>query len=105
MNSPTDDSPTNNGSSTNNSREAHVKSAVEAVRTRTLLFRDAAKQFGLPHTSISNHLRGHKAPSITHESQQLLSNKQQKVLVEWCRLHGDAGNLMTHTQLSTLIFI
>ena len=75
MNSPTDNSPTDNSSSTNDSREAHVKSAGEAVRARTLSFRDAAKQFEIPATIISNRLKGGKAPSIAHESQQLLSNE------------------------------
>ena len=82
MNSPADDSPTDNGSSTDDSREARVKSAVEAVRARTLSFCDAAKQFDIPATTISNHLKGGKAPSIAHESQQLLSNEQQKVVIK-----------------------
>ena len=69
-------SPTDNGSSTNDSREACIKSAVEAVCARTLSFHDAAKQFDIPATTISNCLKGGKAPSIAHESQQLLSNEQ-----------------------------
>ena len=93
MNSPADDSPTDNGSSTDDSREAHIKSAVEAVCAHTLSFRDAAKQFDIPATTISNHLKlkGGKAPSVAHESQQLLSNKQQKVVIEWLRWRGDNG--------------
>ena len=106
------DAPTNSGSPTDNdsatddtsNREARLQSVVEAVRTNSLSLRAAAKQFGLPHTSISNRLHGCKAPSIAHESQQLLSNEQRKVLVEWCRLRGNTGNPMTHTQLSALIF-
>ena len=82
MNSPTDDSPTDNGSSTDDSQEARVKSAVEAVRAHTLSFCDAAKQFNIPATTISNRLKGGKAPSIAHESQQLLSNEQQKVVIK-----------------------
>ena len=104
MNSPADDSPTDNGSSTDDSREARVKSAVEAVRARTLSFRDAAKQFDIPATTISNRLKGGKAPSIAHESQQLLSNEQQKVVIEWLRWRGDNGNPMTREQLAALIF-
>ena len=104
MNSPADDSPTNNGSSTDDSREARVKSAVKAVRTCTLSFHDAAKQFDIPATTISNRLKGGKAPSIAHESQQLLSNEQQKVVIEWLRWRDDNGNLMTHEQLAALIF-
>ena len=104
MSSPTDDSPTDNGSSTNNSQEACVKSVVNAVCTRTLLFRDATKQFDIPATTISNCLKGGKALSIAHESQQLLSNEQQKVVIEWLRWHGDNGNLMTCEQLAALIF-
>ena len=75
MNSPADDSPTDNGSSTNDSQEVYVKSVVEAVCTCMLSFCDAAKQFDIPATTISNRLKGGKAPSIAHESQQLLSNK------------------------------
>ena len=82
MNSPTDDSPTDNGSSTDDSQEARIKSAVEAVRARMLSFHDAAKQFDIPATTISNCLKGGKAPSVAHESQQLLSNKQQKVVIK-----------------------
>ena len=82
MNSPADDSPTDNGSSTDDSREARIKSAVEAVHAHTLLFCDAAKQFDIPATTISNRLKGGKALSVAHESQQLLSNKQQKVVIK-----------------------
>ena len=104
MNSPADDSPTDNGSSTDNSQEAHVLSAVEAVCAHTLSFHDAAKQFDIPATTITNCLKGGKAPSIAHESQQLLSSEQQKVVIEWLRWHGDNGNLMTCEQLAALIF-
>ena len=76
MKSPADDSPTDNSSSTDDSWEACVKSAVEAVRTRTLSFCDATKQFNIPATTIANRLKGGKAPSIAHESQQLFSNEQ-----------------------------
>ena len=112
--SPTNSSsPTGNGSPTDNNSatddtsncEARLQSVVKAVHTDNLSLHAAAKQFDLPHTSISNRLHDRKASSIAHESQQLLSNEQQEVLVEWCRLHGDAGNPMTHTQLSTLILI
>ena len=105
MNSPTDDSPTDNGSSTDDSQEAHIKSAVEAVHAHMLLFHDAAKQFEIPATTISNHLKGGKAPSVAHESQQLLSNKQQKVVIEWLRWRGNNGNyLITCEHLAALIF-
>ena len=113
IDSPTNSgSPTGNGSPTDNdsatddtsNHKARLQSAVKAVCTDNLSLCAAAKQFGLPHTSILNHLCGHRAPSVAHESQQLLSNEQQKVLVEWCRLHGNTGNPTTCTQLSTLIF-
>ena len=104
MNSPTDDSPTNNSSSTNDSQETCIKSVVKAVCTHMLSFRDAAKQFNIPATTISNHLKGGKAPSIAHESQQLLSNKQQKIIIEWLKWHGNNGNPMTGEQLAALIF-
>ena len=104
MNSPADNSPTNNSSSTDDSQEAHVKSAVKAVYICMLSFCDATKQFNIPATTISNSLKGSKAPSIAHESQQLLSNEQQKVVIEWLRWHGNNGNPMTHEQLAALIF-
>ena len=104
MNSPADNSLTNNGSSTKDSWEAHVQSAVEAVYAHMLSFHDAAKQFDIPATTISNCLKGGKAPSIAHESQQLLSHKQQKVVIEWLRWCGNNGNPMMHEQLVALIF-
>ena len=104
MNSPTDDSPTNDGSSTNNSWEAHIQSVFKTVCARMLLFCDATKQFNIPATTISNCLKGGKALSVAHESQKILSNKQQKVVIEWLRWHGDNGNLMTCEQLAALIF-
>ena len=96
MNSPADNSPTDHGSSTNNSQEACVQSVVKAVHSCMLSFRDATKQFNIPATTISNHLKGGKALSIAHESQQLLSNEQQKVVIEWLRWHGNNGNPMTY---------
>ena len=88
MNSPTDDSPTDNGSSTDDSWEACIKSAVEAVCTRMLSFCDATKQFNIPATTISNCLKGGKALSVAHESQQLLSNEQQKVVICYALSRG-----------------
>ena len=82
MNSPADNSPTDNGSSTDDSQEACIKSAVKAMHAHTLSFRDAAKQFDIPATTISNCLKGGKALSVAHESQQLLSNEQQKIVIE-----------------------
>ena len=98
------DSPTDNGSSTDNSWEACIHFAVKAVHAHMLLFHDAAKQFSIPATTISNHLCGGKAPSVAHESQKILSNEQQKVVIEWLRLRGNNGNPMTHEQLRPLIF-
>ena len=76
MNSPTDDSPTDNSSSTDDSQEARIKSVVEAVCACMLSFCDATKQFDIPATTISNHLKGGKCYDPNHELQSRASAHQ-----------------------------
>ena len=74
-----DDSLTDGNSSPPDS-EAHIHAVIDAVCAGTS-FRQAGKQYGIPHTTISNRFHGHKPPSFAHERQQLLTNVQKTVII------------------------
>src|SRR6266481_6853253 len=76
-------------------REALIQAAVDTVRTSTS-FRDAAKQFSVPSTTISNHLHGRKPASVTHEGQQLLDNAQKATVI---RARHESGYLRRYLRV------
>src|SRR5882724_9432992 len=43
-------------------------------------------------------------PSCAHECQQLLTNVQKTVVIEWCRWHGDMADPMTCAKLHAMIY-
>ena len=102
-----DPSLTTNNTPTSNDHEDRIRAAVNAVHAGTKSFRtgicSAGKKFKVPHITISNCYHGHKPTYIAHKCQQLLSNPQKAVVIEWCRWHGNMGDLLTHAKLQALI--
>src|SRR6266481_1116053 len=82
--------------------EALIQAAVDAVHTDTS-FRDTAKQFSIPSTTISNHLHGHKPASVAHEGQQLLDNAQKAAVIDWCQFEADMASPMSCVRLHAMI--
>src|SRR5882672_801245 len=85
-------------------REALIHAVIDAVHAGTFSFRQARKQYSIPHTTISNHFHGRKPPSFAHKCQKLLTNVQKMVVIEWCRWCGDMADLMTRAKLDALMY-
>ena len=54
-------------------------------------------------TTIANCIKGRKPMSVTHENQQLLSNRQKAALIDWCRWRGDIADPLSCAKLSALV--
>ena len=79
--------------------EQRLQLAVKAIDdsdllpdgTRKLSFRQAAKAFQVPCTSLAARYRGALPKKKAHESQQKLTRAQEDVLVEWVKVQGRRG--------------
>ncbi|KAF8583870.1 hypothetical protein K439DRAFT_1347620 [Ramaria rubella] len=49
---------------------------------------------------LRNHEGTHKPNHEGHEKQQLLSNTQEQILIDWCKYHSHMGDLLTHVQVA-----
>jgi len=64
--------------------EADVQKAISTLRERQhTSIRRAARAFGIPYTTLWNRMAGHTSRFIAHESEQVLSNAEERTLVRW----------------------
>jgi len=64
--------------------ELDVQKAISAVKKRQYSsIRTAAAAFNIPNTMLRNRMSGRNSRATAHESEQLLSNVEEKTLVRW----------------------
>lgn len=65
-------------------RELRIQQAITDYQRRTHpSIRAAAAANDIHHSTLVRRLQGHQSPSLSHESQQLLSNQQEALLKSW----------------------
>lgn len=72
--------------------------AVNAVRNGQSQL-SAARDYGVPRSTIRRHLRGAETCKTAHEFQQRLLSIQEEALVNWALIQGSIGLPPTHAQL------
>ena len=86
--------------------EARLSDALQALRSGTSpSLRQATRDHQVSYATLWNRAHGINNRSTAHEHEQLLSNVQQKVLIEWCEYHAHMSIPLTHIQVSYLQFV
>ena len=65
----------------------------------------AARDYNVPFATLWNRANGIRDRSTAHEHEQLLSNVQQNVLIEWCKYHAHMLITLTHVQVSGILYL
>lgn len=78
--------------------ENDLLSAVSAVRSGSSI-RQAAHDFGVPRSTLSERLDGTKPHKKAHSNQMRLSLDQEAKLAEWALTQGQLGLPVSHAQI------
>ena len=79
---------------TGNWTNASLKVAIDAVTDQGMKVRCAAHTFGIPPTSLRNHLFG-KVVGRKRETKTVLSQEEEEKLIEYCFKMQDVGHPLT----------
>lgn len=83
--------------------EADIDAAMDDMCNGVSL-RKAAKNHGIPTTTLSDRVEQRsKAPQAAHESQQRLSDTQEKKIVEWILRQEKLGYAPTHRAVRCVV--
>src|SRR6266699_2266358 len=80
--------------------EDALTAAINAVNAGTPVKR-AARDYGIPMTTLRHRLAGRQSKTTAHTSQQKLSSIQESRLAEWIRVQDALGLGPTHAQIRT----
>ena len=80
--------------------EDALTAAINAVNAGTPVKR-AARDYGIPMTTLRHRLAGRQSKTTAHTSQQKLSSIQESRLAEWIRVQDALGLGATHAQIRT----
>src|SRR6266699_61634 len=80
--------------------ENTLAAAIDAVNAGTPL-RRAARDYGIPLTTLHHRLGGRQSKPIAHTFQQKLSPVQESRLAEWICIQDALGLAPTHAQIRT----
>ena len=75
--------------------EDALTAAINAVNADTPVKR-AARDYGIPMTTLQHRLAGRQSKTTAHTSQQKLSSIQESRLAEWIRVQDALGLGPTH---------
>lgn len=90
---------------TTEDQEKAIAQAIEALKSGEIASeRAAAKQFGIPRSTLHSRRRGCKDARHAHESQQRLSPKQERSLVDWIKAQDSEGHPLSHARLREMAF-
>jgi hypothetical protein len=85
---------------------ARLQKAVDGYNSG--LFKNmgsAAKAWKVNYGTLRNQIQGnHKSARNAHESQQLLSNAQTAVVIDWCKHKALKGEPYSHRELKRQVF-
>ena len=84
--------------------KVHLSDVLEALRSGLSLYK-AAWDYNVPYATLWNHANGIHDHSTAHEHEQLLSNVQQNMLIEWCKYHAHMSIPLTHVQVSGILYL
>lgn len=83
-----------------NYTENTLRAAIDAVNSGTSI-RRAAKDYGIPLTTLHNRLAGREPRKTAYTFRQKLSPVQEAQLTEWVLVQGALGLPPTHAQIRT----
>ena len=83
---------------TGNWTDAALKAAIDAVTDQGMKVRCAARTFGIPPTSLRDHLFG-KVVGRKRGTKTILSQEEEEKLIEYCFKMQDLGHPLTSGQL------
>ncbi len=78
--------------------EADLQDALDAIANSLSIYK-AAKEWGIPRTTIRNRINGQQSRNEAFASLQRLSPTQETLLTSWVLTQGALGLPPTHTQV------
>jgi len=78
--------------------EEQVQRALFAVENGQKL-REAAREYGIPHSTLNNRFHGTRTIQEAHNDQKLLSPEQEDMLAHWIRVQYTLLNTPSHRQI------
>lgn len=81
------------------SRETAIELAIQALDTKEIAtVAAAAREYGIPRTTLASRLQGHQTQQTSHQHQQRLTPAQEEFLADWILEEDAHGAPPSHTR-------
>ncbi|KIJ34762.1 hypothetical protein M422DRAFT_263115 [Sphaerobolus stellatus SS14] len=86
-------------------RESRINDALSAIHSGSARSVDAAAlTFSAPASTLKYRLKGGRSRTEGHIKQQILSESQKEVLIEWCKVKGHRAETWSRLELRQKVF-